>query len=334
MVCLMLALSAKAQWTYGTSGLMNMPSAEMEETGTFVLGNNYLNRHTSTSRWFYDTFGYYFNITFFSFLEVSYNLELHKAVYDDYGCGVQGYWVPYTYGKFVNQDRQFDVKLRLWKEGWLNEWTPQVVIGSDDISSHTWGDTDKQFAIEDFRANGFNNRYYVAATKHFHIPEVGELGAHVAWLFNVRSDYSLNAPSFGVNLRLFKGKVRYNPSIADDFRYMFSGNKPDMESDADAPEEQVLPNWKRWLSGFNFKMEFYPANGQGYIYNNSYTKQYGLERGLHIGIYDVNIGFEYVLPITKARTRAGNPYAELALQTELYGCRHFSAGLQLKVHLK
>ena len=82
------------------------------------------------------------------------------------------------------------------------------------------------------------------------------------------------------------------------------------------------------------KMELYPANGQGYIYDNSYTKQYGLERGLHISIYDVNIGFEYALPLTKARTSAGNPHTELALQTELYGCRHFSAGLQLKVHLR
>lgn len=201
MVCLMLALSARAQWTYGTSGLMNMPSGEMEENGTFMLGNNYLNRHTSTSRWFYDTFGYYFNITFFSFLEISYNMELHKAMYDDYGSKQTGYWVPYTYGKFVNQDRQIGVKLRLWKEGWLNEWTPQVTIGSDDISSHTWESPENQFAIEDMKTNGFNNRVYLAATKHFHIPKVGELGAHVAWLYNVRSDYSLNAPSFGVNRR-------------------------------------------------------------------------------------------------------------------------------------
>ena len=88
------------------------------------------------------------------------------------------------------------------------------------------------------------------------------------------------------------------------------------------------------MSGFNFKMELYPANGQGFIYDNSYTKQYGLERGLHMGIYDVNIGFEYALPLTKARTRAGNPFTEVALQTELYGCRHFSAGVQLKVHLR
>ena len=28
-----------------------------------------------------------------------------------------GFWVPSTYGKFVNQDRNFAVRLRLWKEG-------------------------------------------------------------------------------------------------------------------------------------------------------------------------------------------------------------------------
>ena len=35
----------------------------------------------------------------------------------------------------------------------------------------------------------------------FPYPQGGGAGAHVAWVYNVRSDYSLNAPSFGVNRR-------------------------------------------------------------------------------------------------------------------------------------
>lgn len=335
-VAMMRCETARAQWTYGTNGLLNMPTSEMEEKGTFMIGSSYLNKHTSTSRWFYDTFNYYVNVTFFSFLEVSYNMELHKAMYDDYGSKQTGYWAPYTYGKFVNQDRQFDVKLRLWKEGWVNRWTPQIVIGSDDITSHSWADPDKMFSIEDGGMNGFNNRYYAAATKHFHIPEVGELGTHVAWLYNVRSDYSLNAPSMGVNLRLFKGKVNYNPDIADDFRWLLGGKSNDSDETIDNDDViyEELTGYKRWLSGFNFKMELYPANGQGYVYDNSYKKQYGLDRGLHIGIYDVNIGFEYQLPLSKKRTYSGNSITEIALQTELYGCKHLSVGAQFKVHLR
>lgn len=98
----------------------------------------------------------------------------------------------------------------------------------------------------------------------------------MAWLFNVRSDYSLNAPSFGVNLRLFKGRVRNNPSIADDFRYMFGGRGRQNDNDDSASGGcafDELEGWRRWLSGLNVKMELYPANGQGYIYDNSYTKQ-------------------------------------------------------------
>lgn len=47
-----------------------------------------------------------------------------------YGCG---FWVPSTYGKFVNQDRNFSVRLRLLKEGQWWKYMPAIVIGSNDV---------------------------------------------------------------------------------------------------------------------------------------------------------------------------------------------------------
>lgn len=50
--------------------------------------------------------------------------------------GVKGnYWPEQTWGKFRNQDRNFSGRLRLWKEGWWKEWTPQLVLGANDPGS-------------------------------------------------------------------------------------------------------------------------------------------------------------------------------------------------------
>ena len=50
-----------------------MPTAEMEQSGTFMITNNYLNKHSlSPDAWGYDTFAYGFSITFWSRLEVGY----------------------------------------------------------------------------------------------------------------------------------------------------------------------------------------------------------------------------------------------------------------------
>lgn len=253
---------ADAQYSYGTTGLLNMPTADMQRDKTFMLGGNFLEKHTSTARWHYDTWNYYINITIFPWLEMGYTCELHKAMKEDYGQHTNGYWVPSTYGKFVNQDRQFNVHLRLWKEGWWKSWTPQIVIGSDDISSHSWGDTDKRFEVADNTYNGFNNRYYLAITKHFEFSNVGELGAHLAYLYNKRSDYPLNGVAIGANFRFH------------------------------LPTEEGL-TWQRILNGLNLMAEAYPADGRGYLYKDSFTPQKQLDRGVAVGKYDINVGASY-----------------------------------------
>ena len=261
-IIIFIAISqmAYSQFTYGTTGLLNMPTADMQKDKTFLFGGSYLEKHASTGRWFYDTYNYYVNITFFPWMEFSYVLNLHKAFKYDPALG--SYWVPSTYGKFVNQDRSFHVRFRLWKEGWWKEWTPQIVIGSNDVIGDSWNGgsfTDPTT----FKANGFLNRYYLAVTKHVEFINVGELGTHFTWIVNKRHEYKLNGLCSGVN---FKFKLRENGSW-----------------------------WSKAVNGLNLIAEAYPANGQGMYYKAQLDgKDYRTyNRGAHIGKYDINIGACY-----------------------------------------
>lgn len=64
LVLTLLSLSANAQFTDGTTGLLNCPSAEMNESGTFTITNNFLNKHLLTPKsvpgayggWDYNTY--------------------------------------------------------------------------------------------------------------------------------------------------------------------------------------------------------------------------------------------------------------------------------------
>lgn len=91
IVC--LAELGRSQINYGTTGLMNMPTADMQRDKTVMAGANWLNHHATVPRWWYDTWNYYINITIFPWLEAGYLCTGHKAVPVDYG-NQSGYWVP------------------------------------------------------------------------------------------------------------------------------------------------------------------------------------------------------------------------------------------------
>ena len=55
-----------AQFTYGTTGLLNMPTADMQRDKTFMFGGGFLEKHATPARWTYNTFNYYLDITIFS----------------------------------------------------------------------------------------------------------------------------------------------------------------------------------------------------------------------------------------------------------------------------
>ena len=184
----LLASSVKAQFTYGTTGLLHMPTADMQRDKTFMIGGGYLNEHATPARWYFDTWNYYINITFFPWLEVAYTCTLFTAE----SLGLK----PYGYSGFTNQDRNFSARLRLWKEGWWKEWTPQIVIGANDVlhGSGEGGDIGS-YEGTGIGGNTFFQRYYIAATKH--VDWYGQWGIHAAYIYSKRIGHKFNGPAFG-----------------------------------------------------------------------------------------------------------------------------------------
>mgnify|MGYP007110110774 CR=1 FL=1 len=83
---LFIVQTVTAQINYGTTGLMNLPTADMQRDKTFMAGGNWLNHHATVPRWWYDTWNYYINITIFPWLEAGYLCTGHKAITPAIGC--------------------------------------------------------------------------------------------------------------------------------------------------------------------------------------------------------------------------------------------------------
>ena len=183
---LLLGLSAEAQFTYGTTGLLHMPTADMQRDKTFMFGGSRLDSHATPDRWTYDTWNYYINITFFPWLEVAYTC----TIFDEWARGGKVY--------MKNQDRNFSGRLRLWKEGWWKAWTPQIVVGGNDVLHGSSGGGDIGVVTGNgVRGNIFFQRYYVAATKH--IDWYGHWGVHAAYVYSKRIGHKFNGAAFGVD---------------------------------------------------------------------------------------------------------------------------------------
>ncbi len=204
VISLLYINSASAQHTYGTTGLLHAPSADMQKDGTFMFGGSaidiatlagYWSNHTKEYKPF--TYNYYINITFFPWLEIGYTCTLVKGNYES------NYWPKKTWGKFVNQDRSFHGRLRIWKEGWWKEWTPQIVLGLNDPGSHeTHGGGDITLGGGGGGNHNYHTRYYLATTKHFDFENIGNLGIHAAYVIGkAMTDKHYKRPAFGANFQ-------------------------------------------------------------------------------------------------------------------------------------
>ena len=213
LVCFLFLLngSVKAQFTYGTTGLLHMPTADMQKDKTFMTGGSYLNSHATPSAWDYDTWNYYINITFLPWLEVGYTCTLFSAEY----LGVD----KYGYSGFTNQDRFFSARLRLWKEGWWKQWTPQIVVGSDDVL-HGSADGGNISSVEGIGINGntFFQRYYIAVTKNFHWH--GEWGIHATYLYSKRIGHKYNGLAVGLDYQFSLPKTSFYNKVINGLNLM------------------------------------------------------------------------------------------------------------------
>ena len=201
LVCLIAisSLQSQAQALYGTTGLLHAPTAEMQKDKTFMAGGNVLHlvplQYISSNEIKY-TFNYYLNITIFPWLEVGYTCTINYA---NHGST---YFPEQSWGKYTNQDRAFNARLRLWKEGWWKPWTPQIVLGLDDPTSHADHGGGELVSGNTSGSNNYATRYYLAVTKHLNFQNIGEWGVHAAFVYgNAKGMEHYKRPSFGTNFR-------------------------------------------------------------------------------------------------------------------------------------
>lgn len=208
-----------AQFNFGNTGLMQMPTADMQKSGTFMGGFSWLD--TSVLPQYrgygwnqYSTMNYYVNVTVFPWIELNYACTLIR------GAAVGS-------GKFFwNQDRHFDARFRIWKEGWVSTWTPQVVVGLNDVPGIL---THAKVLKFDENSNEFWARIYVAATKHFGINGAGTIGAHLGYTFWGSRFLPFKGVSVGADFQL--DKLHTGSSCAD-----------------------------KWLAGLGVMAEYYDKN--------------------------------------------------------------------------
>ena len=237
MVLLLCPSALRAQFVYGTTGLLHMPTGEMQRDKTFMFGCAFLDTEATPGHWSYDTGNYFINITIFPWLEVGYTCTLHKAPYGS------TYYPESVWGKYCNQDRQFSGRLRLWKEGWWKAWTPQVVIGANDPGSHSSnGGGDIDWGGGGSGNHNYLTRYYLAATKHVEFSGIGTVGVHVAWVIGkAMSDVHYSRPAAGVN-----------------FHFGMKGEG----------------FWQKALNGFNLMAEVCPGHAED-LHTATYTVNVG-----------------------------------------------------------
>ncbi len=198
LVCVFLCMHTvlSAQLTHGTTGLLNAPSAEMQDVKTVMIGGNFLNKELTPNPWNYGTYNYYLNFTVLPFLEIAYTATMFKAK----TIGIGWFVDP---EKYCNQDRYFSARLRVLKEGQFWKHMPAVVVGTSDPYTESG---DGQLNTAD--GNGYFCRFYVAETKHLMIGKE-RLGVSVSYVYNRRISNRLNGLAAGIT---------YNPSMVPNLR--------------------------------------------------------------------------------------------------------------------
>ncbi len=166
----------------GVTGLLNSPSAQFSKEGTVKIGGNFLNTNMTPQTWDYNTFNFFVNITFLSFLEAA----ITNTAFD-----------LWNNGKFSNVDRAVCLRLRVFKEG---RYTPAFVVGSNDLlTSNTSGYFDPS------KGNKYFGTHYFALSKHINLNSTN-LGFHAAYNLLSSTKQTIKYP--------ISGGITLSPSFA------------------------------------------------------------------------------------------------------------------------
>lgn len=222
-ILLLVSFTAAAQQYTGMSGLIHVPSADMDKTGAARVGVHYLNREFTPEVMAYDglkyhTMTHYLSITPFSWVEIGYTCTLLRCPKVEQGVADE------TDVGLYRKDRYFSLKLSPLKER-EGKWWPGIAVGTNDpystTSKQVWSGwvqqvekTPSRVATEKKKSTVSGSRYfanfYVAATKHFDLGG-NSLGVHAAYRQWKREDNDrwngvvggfTFQPQFQKNLRL------------------------------------------------------------------------------------------------------------------------------------
>lgn len=163
----------------GMSGLIHVPSADMDYMGDVRLGLHFMNKEFTPDMMSYNgkyhTISHYLSITPFKWLEIGYTCTLLRAAKQK--NGVEDLNDVGLYRK----DRYFSVKIRpiVEKDG---KWWPSIALGTNDpytTSDNSESTYDLQEGKQSLGNNVFSN-FYIAVSKHFNI-RTQCLGVHLAY---------------------------------------------------------------------------------------------------------------------------------------------------------
>lgn len=201
------ALPLIAQNSVGVTGGIHIPTAEMQPAGTLMAGGGSVSERAMPRGASYaDTHHYFVNFTMFPALEVGLNFTLLKL------NGSR---------RYNNQDRNGNVRLRLWKQG--KGWMPQVVVGSNSLFSDVGDSRWEAYYIVASRHMGVGRGGTLLATAGYYIP----IGEHkdfynkpfvgIAWetpflparynrimTINFLAEYDSHQINYGVRCELFR----------------------------------------------------------------------------------------------------------------------------------
>ena len=180
---------AQAQYMLGTTGMMNIPTADRQKPGTVMLGGNFLPKQVMPARFNYNTGNYFVSISFFSFLELAYRETLGKTDFMS------------SRPKYNQQDRSYSIRLCVWKEG---TYWPGVALGAND-------------PVADKGANTFQS-YYGVVTKGFRLGGGHYLSASLGYYLEGRNNR--NTRWYGNKYKGVFGGVSYTPAFCKELKMM------------------------------------------------------------------------------------------------------------------
>ena len=246
LVCLIAisSLQSQAQALYGTTGLLHAPTAEMQRDKTFMAGGNVLHlvplQYISSNEIKY-TFNYYLNITIFP-----------GSKWDTPAPSIMRSMAPLISRSSLGESTPIRTAPSMLACGCGKKaggsWTPQIVLGLDDPTSHkAYGGGAIKFDEDGMQNNHFT-RYYLAATKHFSFAGIGTLGVHAAYV-----DYRAcwfphyRKPAAGVN---FKFNLLPEDNLA-----VKALNGLDLMAEYDARTINIGAHYQLWKDHINLIAE-------------------------------------------------------------------------------